>query len=83
MKLRKMIETEVEIGTPMKVTPASSEFTVTLDNYDSVNMPLKDDLLILPAAEVMEDDRMIRKSLSSLWSNEDDSPVLGVISPKR
>jgi hypothetical protein len=83
MKLRKMIETEVEIGTPMKVTPASSEFTVTLDNYDPISSPSSEDLLILPVAEVMEDDRMIRKSLSSLWSNEDDSPVLGVISPKR
>ncbi len=83
MKLRKMVETDVDIDTPMKVTPASSEFVVSLDNYDLASSPSPDDLLILPAAEVMEDDRAIQKSLSSLWSTEDESPVLGVISPKR
>lgn len=83
MKLRKMIETEVEIGTHMKVTAASSEFVVTLDDYDRTSVPSSDDLLILPAAEFMEDDRAIHKSLSTLWSTEDESPVLGVISPKR
>lgn len=83
MKLRKMVGVDVPIDSPWNVTPASSEFTVTLDETP-VYSSTKDDSLILnlPAAEVHEDDRSIVKSLSSLWSTEDVSPVIGTIKPK-
>ena len=84
MKLRKTIEVDVPIDSPWTVTPASSEFTVTLDETP-VSQSTKDDSLILdlPVAEIHEDDRAISKSLSALWSNEDESPVIGTIKPKR
>lgn len=83
IKIRKTAVTDLLIDTPWNVAPASSEFMVRLDETP-VHASNKDDSLLLniTAAEIHEDDRAIEKSLSCLWSTEDESPVIGTIKPK-
>lgn len=83
IKIRKSAVTDLLIDTPWNVAPASSEFMVTLDETP-VHASNKDDSLLLNihVAEIHEDSKAIEKSLSCLWSTEDESPILGIIKPK-